>query len=121
MVNNAVSIYGIASKKIKHSSYTYAQRKRVTYERKGKRISYLRRTGKTATVKEHVNNLKPRESRFTFYGTADQCNLAKQKMVEQGLVPRKQYTDRLHANAFLRNPGKYGISGKWLNQDTKAS
>jgi hypothetical protein len=112
MVNKAVSVYGIASKVIKQSGYTYGQRKRVTYERKGKTVSYLRRTGKTVKVPEHVNTLKPRETRFTFYGTPEQCKQAKDKIQKDNLVPRKQYSDRLSADKFLKNPDKYAIKGK---------
>ena len=121
MVNKAVSIYGIASKTIKQSSYTYSQRKRVTYELKGKTVSYLRKTGKTVKVPEHVNILKPRETRFTFYGTPEQCKQATDKIQKENLVPRKQYADRLSAEKFNKNPDKYAISGKWKAQDTKKS
>lgn len=114
---SAISIYGKARKIYTQPAYSYSQRKRV-YSPTVKKGSYLRRTGKTIHVKEHEIRMTERETRFTFFGSAEDCRKAIEFMKEKGLVPFRQFEDRLSARGFLKNPDKYARKGEWVN-DTK--
>lgn len=143
MKNTGISIYGVANQTIKQSKYTYPQRKRITYTKQnGKTVSYLRKTGKTIIVESHIRNLKEKETRFTFYGTPEDCQKAKELMMQKGFVPKKQYADQIPCRTyttkpridvlgkkirsktikgFLDFPEHYAHSGKWSKKETKAS
>jgi hypothetical protein len=145
--NHAISIYGVATKKITQKEYTYQQRKRIEYtNKKGKQISYLRRTGKTITIPRHINTTKAREARFTIFGSAKDVKEAYELIIKNNLVPKKQYEDGvpdgLPARTYTRlayrdkkgkyhpqktivgildHPEKYSKQGEWQKKDTKAT
>ncbi|MFZ0445101.1 MAG: hypothetical protein WAM95_10850, partial [Bacillus sp. (in: firmicutes)] len=96
-MGNGISIYGVASRIIKQSGYCYSQRKRVTYQKRGKKISYLRKTGKVIQVRPHERHIDEKERRFTFYGTSEECKQAIKIMNKEGWVPKRQYEDRIPA------------------------
>ena len=131
-MDTGLSIYGVASRTIKQSGYSYSQRKRVTYQKRGKKISYLRKTGKIIQVRPHERHVDEKERRFTFYGSAEQCREAKEKMSKEGWVPKRQYEDRIPAvdyttcygtvkKGFLSVPERYAVKGRWSTKETKAS
>jgi hypothetical protein len=142
--NNAISIYGTTKQIVTQPNYSYAQRKRINYTRNGKDISYLRKTGKTIIVKEHNLELKQSTSRFTIYGTAEDCKKAKELIEKQGYVPKQKsivgketfktgkresnhYQDNISARTytdlkghkhigFLDKPEQYARRDKWVKE-----
>lgn len=115
--NHAISVYGSARKICEVKGYYRKKSKLVT--RKGK--TFRMRVGKPKFVRPHIRYTKDRQTRFTFYGTMGECKQAVEKMRREHWVPKKQYTDRVSAVDFLKNPNKYADRGEWNDEQERSS